>query len=151
MKKPIIKIIVLLFIFVCNPLFSQSYEYHQGYIFAQKYIKRISLEKAEEIAGSPDVFNQFFTWDWAAEGTYEDITVSGIERVGDRLVITFEKESSLSLRDFSMTEGDGDLQLFRYLKSVAGYHIIGVIFGHDQPAFLLINTTGTELYFVNTY
>jgi hypothetical protein len=148
-NKSIKKFIAAFFIFACGPSFSQSYDYHQGYIFEQKYIKRMPIKKAEQIAASPGVFNQFLSWDWGAE----KITHSRIKRVGDRLIIKFEKKPSLSLRDFSLEstkEVEGDSQLFKYLKSVPGYHIIGVIFGHDQPAFLLIPESGGALYFVET-
>jgi len=149
-KKSIYKFIAVLFVFFCNATFSQSYDYHQGYIFEQKYIKRISLEKAEQIAAVPAVFKQFLSWNWGVE----KITNSHIERNGETLIIKFENKSPLTLRDFSVEstkEVEGDSQIFKYLKSVPGYHIIGVIFGNDQPAFLLINESGSELYFVDTY
>lgn len=139
--------ITVLFLVCCSASFSQSYEFDQGYIFEQEYIKRVSLERAEEISGVSGVFNEFLSWDWP----YEKITSSLVERAGNRMVIKFENKPALTLRDFSTKEGDGEAQLFRYLKSVPGYHVIGVVFGHDQPAFLLIHESGSDLYFVDTH
>ncbi len=147
MKKSLNKIIAVLIIVFCNTSFSQSYEFNQGYIFDQKYIKRIPLEKAEKISEISGIFNQFLSWNWPPE----KITSPRIERVGSRLIIKFENRPPLTLRDFSTKEGDGESQFFKYLKSVPNYYMIGVVFGHDQPAFLLIHESGSDLYFVDTY
>lgn len=147
MKKLLNKMITVLCLVCCSASFSQSYEFDQGYIFDQEYIKRVSLERAEEISGVSGVFNEFISWDWPSE----KITSSLVERAGSRMVINFENKPALTLRDFSTKEGDGEAQLFRYIKSVPGYHVIGVVFGHDQPAFLLIHESGSDLYFVDTH
>lgn len=147
MKKTLKKIIAVVFLVCCSTSFSQSYEFDQGYIFEQEYIKRIPLEDAEELSGVSGVFNEFLSWDWPPE----KITNSLVERAGSRMIIKFENKPALTLRDFSTKEGDGEAQLFRYLKSVPGYHVIGVVFGHDQPAFLLIHESGSDLYFVDTH
>ena len=76
-----------------------------------------------------------------------------IKRYGDRLVIEFGSNKNLSLQNFSIKEtenADGDSQLFKYIKSVPGHHIIGVMYGHDQPQFLLISESGSHIYFVDT-
>jgi hypothetical protein len=139
-------------IFAFSPLvsFSQSYEFHQGYIFEQKYIKRIPLNTAEKIAASPGVFNEFLAGNWDSE----KISNSQIVRDGDRLTIKFKNRPSLTLCDYSVkpTETvEGDSQLFRYIKSVPNFLIIGVLFGHDAPGFLLIHESGSDVYFVDTY
>jgi hypothetical protein len=143
-------LITTLFFSICSPSLAQSYDYRQGYIFEQKYIKRISLKQAEQVAASPGLFNPFLSWDWGPE----KISDSRIKRARGQLVLDFAGKSPLSLRDYSRKltkQAEGDSQQFQYLKSVPGYHIIGVTFGHDQPAFLLVSESGRDLYFVDTY
>lgn len=130
---------------------AQSYEYgqSQGYIFDQKYIKRISVKQAEQVIGSPGFFEPLLSSNWGKEV----IKDSRVKRSGDRLILQFGGKPPLSLKDFSLQptmQSEGDSQTFTYIKSVRDYHVVGVEFGHDQPAFLLVSHSGSEIYFVDT-
>lgn len=138
--------------FICqSPIsYSQSYTIHQGYIFEQRYFKQVSVKIAEEIANSPDVFQSYLTGKWGEE----KIAATQVSRKSDLLSIKFENRPSLNLQDYILepSEGvEGDYQLFKYIKSVPNYIIIGVLYGHDQPGFLLIAENGSEFYYVDTY
>lgn len=129
--------------------FAKSYEFSQGYIFDQSYVKRVSIAQAENILSRPGIFDPFMTWNWGKEKISDNM----VSRSGDKLLIRSSTNDVISLCDYvqkdTKTE-DGDSQKFVYLKSSDKYHIIGVLFGHDQPAFLLVPRTGSQLYFVNT-
>ena len=128
---------------------AQSYEFRNGYIFDQVYVKRVSLSQAESIANMSGLFEPLKTFDWTRQK--EEIKDKRVKRFGSRLVVEFNGTARLSLRDFSTRKGDGELQVFKYIKSVPGYHIVGVEYGHDQPQFLLISETGSQIYFVDTH
>jgi hypothetical protein len=132
----------------CGASVAQSYEFRQGYIFAQRYVERISLSQAEKIANIPKLFEPLMSFDWTKRK--EEIKDRRVSRMGNRLVLTFTGGGKLSLKNFSTKQGDGDSQLFKYIKSIPGYHIVGVEYGHDQPQFLLISESGSRIYFVNT-
>lgn len=136
---------------VCGTSMAQSYEYGQerGYVFDQKYVKRISIKQAEQVLGSPGLFDALLSSNWGKEV----IKDGRVKRAGDRLVLEFVGKTPLSLRDFTRKEtiqSEGDAQTFKYIKGVRGYHLVGVEFGHDQPAFLLVAYSGNEIYFVDT-
>ncbi|MCY0963776.1 hypothetical protein [Parathalassolituus penaei] len=149
--KNIFKACLAVFCIFQSPiLFSQSYTIQQGYIFEQKYLKQVSVKMAEEIANSPDVFQSYLTGQWGEE----KIATSQVIRKNDLLSIKFKNRPSLTLQDYILesSEGvEGDSQLFKYIKSVPNYIIIGVLYGHDQPGFLLIAENGSEFYYVDTY
>ena len=135
----------------CAESMAQSYEYgqRQGYIFDQKYVRRISVQQAEKVISVPGFFEPLLSPNWGREVIQD----SRVQRVGDRLILQFGGKPPLSLRDYTLKEtkqSEGDSQKFRYIKSVRGYHLVGVEFGHDQPAFLLISQLGSEIYFVDT-
>ena len=132
----------------CNSANAQSYEFRQGYIFDQPYVERVSLEKAEKVANAKGIFEPLMSFDWTKEK--ELIKDHRIKRTGNRLVLAFSANAELSLKNFSTKRGDGESQTFKYIKSVPGYHIIGVEYGHDQPQFLLVPEQGGHVYFVNT-
>lgn len=127
---------------------AQSYEFRQGYIFDQRYVKRISVSEAEKATNVRGLFDPLLTFDWIK--AKEDIKDPRVKRSGNRLVFTFGANASLSLKDFSTKKGDGESQLFKYLQSIPGYHLVGVEYGHDQPQFMMISETGSPIYFVNT-
>jgi hypothetical protein len=136
---------------LCSASTAQSYEYgqRQGYIFDQKYVKRISIQQAEQVIGSVGFFVPLLSGSWKNEV----IKDGRVKRSGDRLILQFNGKSPLSLRDYTLKEtaqSEGDSQTFTYIKSVRDYHVIGVEFANDQPAFLLISYSGREIYFVNT-
>lgn len=129
---------------------AQHYEYRQGYIFEQAYIQRISIAQAEQIASSPGLFAPLMNWEWGEER----LTEPRVKRVRDRLVFQFKDHAPLSLRDYTRASSkavEGDAQRFVYLRSTPAHHVVGVIFGHDQPAFLLVTKSGGPHYFVNSY
>ncbi len=132
----------------CGAAVAQSYEFRNGYVFDQPYVERISLNQAEKIANVPKLFEHLMTFDWTQKK--EEIKDKRVRRVGDRLILTFSSRAKLSLKNFSTRKGDGESQVFKYIKSVPGYHIIGVEYGHDQPQFLLVSESGAHIYFVNT-
>ncbi len=149
MNKSFRILLAIVFASICTSAVAQSYEFQHGYIFKQKYVKRISLTKAEQIAGVPGLFEPLLSWNWGGEV----IKDSRVKRSGDRLFLEFFGRARLSLRDFSSeptNQKEGDSQKFKYIKSVPGYHIVGVEFGHDQPAFLLVSESGLNIYFVDT-
>ncbi len=130
---------------------AQTYEYgqRQGYIFAQKYVKRISVEQAEQVIGSPGFFEPLLSFNWGKEA----IKDGRVKRSGDRLILQFDGRAPLSLKDFvrkPTKQSEGDSQEFKYITRVRDYHVVGVVFGHDQPAFLLVSYSGEKIYFVNT-
>lgn len=130
---------------------AQSYEYgqRQGYIFAQKYVKRISVAQAEKVIGSPGFFESLLSSNWGKEV----IKDGRVRRSADRLILEFGGRAPLSLKDYTLKETkqrEGDSQTFKYIKGLRDYHLVGVEFGHDQPAFLLVSYSGREIYFVNT-
>lgn len=127
---------------------AQSYEFRGRYIFDQAYVKRVPVAQAEKIANIPGLFEPLMTFGWTAQK--EDIKDKRIKRIGGRLVVEFGDNRRLSLKNFSTRKGDGDLQDFKYIKSVPGYHILGVEYGHDQPQFMLIPESGGQIYFVDT-
>jgi hypothetical protein len=106
------------------------------------------VAQAEKIANIPGLFEPLMTFDWTAKK--EEIKDKRIKRNGGRLVVEFGGNARLSLKNFSTRKGDGDLQDFKYIKSVPGYHIVGVEYGHDQPQFMLIPESGGQIYFVDT-
>lgn len=132
----------------CTASMAQSYEFRQGYIFDQRYVERISVSQAEKIANIPKLFEPLMTFDWTRQK--EVIKDSRVRRMGNRLVLSFGGGANLSLKDFSTKQGDGESQNFKYIKSIPGYHIVGVEYGHDQPQFLLVSESGAHVYFVNT-
>ena len=143
-------LILVLSIF-CSVSIAQSYEYgqRQGYIFSQAYVQRISLQHAERIMGSPGLFGQLLSLNWRKEV----IKDRRVKRVGDRLILQFDARPPLSLRDFVRQEtmqSEGDAQTYTYIQSARDYHVVGVEFGHDQPAFLLVAYSGSTIYFVDT-
>ena len=133
---------------LCQSASAQSYEFQQGYIFKQSYVDRISVDQAEQIVGIPGFFKPLLTFEWV--GDDEVIKDSRIKRDDACLVFDFGGEAKLSLADFSTNEGDGDLQTFKYITSVPGFHVVGVEYGHDQPQFLLVPEVGGRIYFVDT-
>lgn len=151
MKRIFFTLLITAFTSLCGSAIAQTYEYRNSYIFEQSYVKRISLIQAEKIANIPGLFEPLMSWEWTRGK--EEVRDKRIQRDRDRLVIEFGSNKNLSLKNFSTKatkNGDGDSQLFKYLKSVPGHHIIGVIYGHDQPQFLLISESGSYIYFVDT-
>ena len=151
MKKSFYYFFALVLSTVGGASIAQSYEYgqRQGYIFSQKYVKRIPIKQAEQIAGSPGLFESLLFSSWGKEV----IKDGRVKRVGDRLILQFGGKEPLSLRDFTRKEtvqSEGDSQTFTYIKGVRGYHVVGVKFSNDQPAFLLVSYSGDEIYFVDT-
>lgn len=138
----------LALIAISHSAIAQSYEFRQGYIFDQGYVERISLSQAEKIANVQGLFEPLMSFAWTKEK--EEIKDSRVRRIGERLVLAFSGSAQLSLMNFSTKQGDGELQLFKYIKSVSGYHIVGIEYGHDQPQFLLVSKSGDPIYFVNT-
>ncbi|WP_395704091.1 hypothetical protein [Aquabacterium sp.] len=132
----------------CTDSIAQAYEFRQGYIFDQRYVERISVSQAEKIANTPKLFEPLMSFDWTQQK--EAIKDPRVKRIGDRLVLSFGGGAKLSLKNFSAKQGDGDSQIFKYIKSIPGYHIVGVEYGHDQPQFLLVSESGAHVYFVNT-
>lgn len=148
MNKTFLIALIIALTSICSSAFAQSYEFRNGYIFDQAYVKRISLSQAEKVAGIQGLFEPLLTFDWTQQK--EEINDKRVKRVGDRLVFEFGGNARLSLKNFSTKKGDGELQLFKYIKSIPGYHIVGVEYGHDQPQFMLIAESGSPVYFVNT-
>lgn len=151
MTRPSHCLLALALLASCAESVAQSYEFGQknGYIFEQKYVTRISKERAEQLIGSRGYFEPLLSAPWGKEV----IRDSGIRRTGDRLILQFPGRPPLSLRDYFLKEtsdSEGDLQTFRYLKSERDLHVVGIEFGHDGPAFLLVSRSGSEIYFVNT-
>lgn len=130
------------------PAVAQSYDFQQGYVFDQSYIQRVSVNQAEKIANVQGLFTPLLKFEWLKER--EMIKDSRVKRSGSRLVLQFGGKARLSLKNFSTKQGDGEYQLFKYLRSVPGFHVVGVEYGHDQPQFLLIPESGGQIYFVNT-
>lgn len=127
---------------------AQSYDYRQGYIFEQTYVKRIPLSKAEQLIGTPEFFTPYRENKWGKE----KISSDQVKRSGAKLTIKFFGKAPLQLRDFTLKtthEREGDFQRFQYLGMAAKFHLIGVEFGHDQPMFLLVDQAGQEIYFVD--
>ncbi|MBC3873376.1 hypothetical protein [Undibacterium flavidum] len=143
-------LIAILFFWAGDEAVAQSYDFRQGYIFEQKFVKRISISQAEEVASSFGFFEPLMSWEWGVE----KIADPHVKRIGNRLVFDFDGKGSLSLRDYTRKAtkiAEGELQKFVYIKSVPFYHVVGVLFGHDQPAFLLVSTVGENIYFVDTH
>lgn len=141
-------VFVLFAILVCGTAVAQSYDYRQGYIFEQTYVKRITLSKAEQLIGTPEFFTPYRENKWGKE----KISSNQVKRSGAKLTIKFLGKAPLKLRDFNIKttrERDGDFQRFQYLGNAAKFHLIGVEFGHDQPTFLLVDQAGQEIYFVD--
>lgn len=128
---------------------AQSYEFRHGYIFDQRYVERISLKQAEKIVNIQGLFEPLMAFDWMQEK--EEIKDARVKRIGGRLVLAFGGRVPLSLKNFSTKQGDGELQVFKYIKSVPGYHIVGIEYGHDQPQFLLVSELSSRIYFVDTH
>jgi hypothetical protein len=148
MNKPFVAVLIsALSCIVCDAS-AQIYEFRNGYIFDQPYVQRISLSQAEKIASAPDLFEPLMTFEWTKQK--EQIRDPRIKRTGNQLGLEFGGNGRLSLKNFKTKEGDGELQVFKYLKSVPEYHIVGVEYGHDQPQFLLISESGRPIYFVST-
>ena len=148
MTRLFLAALFLALIAICHSAIAQSYEFRQGYIFDQRYVERISLTQAEKIANVQGLFEPLMSFAWTKEK--EEIKDLRVRRIGERLVFAFSDSAQLSLKNFSTKKGDGEMQLFKYIKSVPGYHIIGVEYGHDQPQFLLVSESGGHIYFVNT-
>jgi hypothetical protein len=148
MKRTFLLAYVVGLMSVCGSAIAQSYEFRGRYIFDQTYVKRVPVAQAEKIANIPGLFEPLMTFDWTAKK--EEIKDKRIKRNGGRLVVEFGGNARLSLKNFSTRKGDGDLQDFKYIKSVPGYHIVGVEYGHDQPQFMLIPESGGQIYFVDT-
>lgn len=148
MNRSVHFLLAVVLVFICHAAAAQSYEFRQGYIFDQRYVTRISVSEAEKIANMPGLFGPLLSFDWTK--AKEEIKTSRVKRLGSRLVVEFGANASLSLKNFSTKKGDGELQVFKYINSVPGYHIVGVEYGHDQPQFMLISESGSRIYFVNT-
>jgi hypothetical protein len=148
MNRPFLVALIIALTSICSSAIAQSYEFRNGYIFDQGYVKRISLSQAEKIAGIQGLFEPFMTFDWTQRK--EEIKDKRVKRVGGRLVFEFGGNARLSLENFSTKKGEGELQFFKYIKSIPGYHIVGVEYGHDQPQFMLIAESGGHIYFVDT-
>lgn len=149
MINKIMLILTPLLLIAVGQSFAKSYVFSHGYIFDQSYVKRISIAQAENILSQPGIFDPFLTWNWGKEKISDNM----ISRSGDKLLIRSSTKDVLSLCDYVRRDTkskDGDSQKFVYLRSSDQYHIIGVLFGHDQPAFLLVPRTGSQLYFVDT-
>ena len=147
-NRPFLVAFIIAHASISGSAIAQSYEFRNGYIFDQGYVKRISLSQAEKIANIPGLFEPLMTFDWTRRK--EEIKDTRVKRFGGRLVLEFGGNARLSLKNFSTRKGDGEFQLFKYIKSIPGYHIVGVEYGHDQPQFMLISESGGEIYFVNT-
>lgn len=140
----------LLLVFMCGVVSAQQYNFSQGYIFQQKYVKRIDLAEGEKLIGEAGGIEKFRTYDWLGHG--DKTLPAGVIRSGDRLVFKFKTRPEISLRDFAYKgAGDGDSQGFIYLRSFSNYHLVGVYFGHDEPGFLLLEKLGSKVYFVDTH
>lgn len=143
--------LALLLIFMCGGASAQQYNFSQGYIFKQKYVQRIDLAEGEKLigeAGGIEKFRKYDTNDWDRHG--DKTLTAGVRRAGDRLVFKFKARPELSLRDFVYKgAGDGDSQQFIYLRAFTNYHLVGVVFGHDEPCFLLIAKSGEKIFFVD--
>src|SRR5215831_15901075 len=148
MNRPFLVGLVIALTSICSSAIAQSYEFRNGYIFDQSYVKRISLSQAEKIANIPGLFGPLMTFDWTHRK--EEIKDTRVKRFGGRLVLEFGGNARLSLKNFSTKKGDGEFQFFKYIESIPGYHIVGVEYGHDQPQFMLISESGSHIYFVNT-
>ena len=148
MNRLFLVVLIMAFTSACSSAIAQSYEFRHGYIFDQGYVKRISLSQAEKIANIPGLFEPLMSFDWTRGK--EDIKDTRVKRFDGRLVFEFGSNACLSLKDFSTKKGDGELQVFKYIKSIPGYHLVGVEYGHDQPQFMLISESGNHIYFVNT-
>ena len=151
LKRIFLTLLILTLTSICSSAIAQTYEYGHGYIFEQSYVKRISLIQAEKIANIPGLFEPLMSWEWTRGK--EEVRDKRIQRDRDRLVIEFGNNKNLSLKNFSTKatkNGDGDSQVFKYIKNISGYYVIGVVYGHDQPQFLLISDSGNHIYFVNT-
>jgi hypothetical protein len=150
-NKPFLLVLFTALTSVCNSVVAQSYEFRHGYIFDQSYVTRISVGQAEKIANIPRLFEPLMSFEWLKEK--EEIKDSRIKRSGSRLILEFGGNARLSLKSFSTkptTHHEGDSQVFKYIKSIPSYHIVGVEYGHDQPQFMLISESGSHIYFVNT-
>lgn len=147
-NKAFILALTIAFASVSGSVAAQSYEFRQGYIFDQGYVKRISLSQAEKIANMPGLFEPLLSFEWT-KGK-EQIKDPRVKRSGPRLVLEFGGNARLSLKDFSTKQGNGELQVFKYIKSIPGFHIVGVEYGHDQPQFMLVPESAGQIYFVNT-
>lgn len=132
----------------CAVSSAQSYEFRHGYVFDQPYVERVSINRAEELAGVPRLFEPLMSFEWT-QGK-EEIHDRRVRRRGDRLILSRGGGRVLSLRNYSTKRGDGESQSFKYVMSVPGYHVIGVEYGHDQPQYLLVADSGEKVYFVNT-
>lgn len=148
MYRPTHLLLTLALAFACHAASAQAYEFRQGYVFEQRYVKRISISQAEQLTKLPGLFEPLRTFEWTK--AKEQIADARVKRVGPRLVFEFGGKAALSLKDFSTTKGDGELQTFKYLRSVPGYHVVGVEYGHDQPQFMLVPEAGGQIYFVDT-
>lgn len=148
MNRPFLGALIIALTSICSSAIAQTYEFRNGYIFDQSYVKRISLGQAEKIANIPDLFEPLMTFDWTQRK--EEIKDKRVKRFGGRLVFEFGSNARLSLKNFSTKKGEGELQSFKYIKSIPGYHIVGVEYGHDQPQFMLIGESGSHIYFVDT-
>lgn len=129
---------------------AQNYDYSQGYIFAQPYIESVPLTQVSGVLDKPEVLTPYLDWEWADEV----ISHSAVTRKGDQLMVHFANGKALTLKDFTAqpsAEHDGDSQRFVYLTSTPKYHIIGVLFAHDQPAFLVLEQNGAGRFFVDTH
>lgn len=145
-----IKGLILAAALIANVSWAQSYSYQQGAIFEQSFVTRIDLATAGELLKDAERLTPYLDWEWDDE----TIATKEVKRVKDRLVIALANQQTLSLKDFSVdssAEAEGDFQEFQYLQSTADFHIIGVLFGHDQPAFLLVSKAGDKVYFVDTH
>lgn len=148
LKKTILAAIAVQLSATCGLAAAQSYEFRHGYVFEQPYVERISISRAEEIAGIPKLFEPLMSFEWTQRK--EDIRDNRVRRVGNRLVLARGDGGTLSLKNFSTQRGDADSQSFKYLMGVPGYHLVGVEYGHDQPQYLLVAESGGKIYFVNT-
>ncbi|MFO1264157.1 MAG: hypothetical protein U1E84_12600 [Rhodoferax sp.] len=139
---------VLALLTLAGRVSAQTYEFRHGYVFEQPYVQRVTVRDAEEAAQTPGLFTPLLNFDWTRKP--EQIHDARVQRVGNRLVLHFDGKAWLSLQDYATKRGDGEFQRFKYLMRMAGFHIVGVEYGHDQPQFLLIADTGRPIYFVNT-
>jgi hypothetical protein len=93
----------------CNRLQAQTYDFRNGYIFEQSYVKRIPLSKAEQLINVEGFFTPFISADWGKER----IKDARVFRAGTSLSIQLSGKTSLNLRDFTMKaskERNGEYQ-----------------------------------------
>ena len=148
MLRSVCKSLALSALIISYPCAAEDYDYSQGYIFAQPQIQSVPLSEVSALLDEPVDFESYLDGEWT------EATHRAIERTDDQLLVRFAQKEPLTLKDFTLeatAEVEGDSQRFVYLKSTADYHIIGVLFEHDQPGFLAVQQQGEGRYFINTH